>query len=76
VSIHKWSFFPISALALPAQWNAFEVLIPSGWNAEPIPLGLCLKNNPRNITHMRACPDRFFIGVLIFVTCLDFEQIF
>jgi hypothetical protein len=30
VSIQKWPFSAISAPALPAQWNAFEVLIPSG----------------------------------------------
>jgi hypothetical protein len=51
VSIHKWSFCPIFALAL--------------WNAEPIPLGLCSKNNPRNINYMSA---------VIFIACLDIEQ--
>ena len=24
-------------LALPAQWNALEAIIPSGWDAKPIP---------------------------------------
>jgi len=58
--IFNWG--PISALAL--------------WNAEPIPLGLCSKNNPRNIKHMPACPvgpaDR--TGMVIFFTCLDLAQ--
>jgi hypothetical protein len=30
VSIHKWLFCPISAPALPAQWNALEVIFHRG----------------------------------------------
>jgi hypothetical protein len=41
-------YCPISVLALPAQWNAFEVLIPSGWNAKPIPLGSDSNFNHQN----------------------------
>ena len=29
-SIHKWLFCPISAPALPAQWNALEVIFHRG----------------------------------------------
>jgi hypothetical protein len=42
-----------------------QVSAPAPWNAEPIPLGLCSKNNPRNINYM---------PVVIFFACLDLEQ--
>jgi hypothetical protein len=51
VPIHKWFFGQISA--------------PARWNVKPIPLGLCSKNNPRNIKHM---------PVVMFFAGLDLKQ--
>jgi hypothetical protein len=42
LSIHKWSFCPIPALA--------------PWNAKPIPLGSGSNFNPRNTQCIPACP--------------------
>jgi hypothetical protein len=41
------------------------ISVPALWNVKPIPLGLCSKNNPRNIKHM---------PVVIFFTGLDLKQ--
>jgi len=69
-------FCQISVLALPAQWNAFEVLIPSGWNAKPIPLGSVSIFKPRNTRCIPACPvgpaDR--TGVVKIIAFLELEQ--
>jgi hypothetical protein len=51
-----------------------QVSAPALWNAEPIPLGLCSKNNPRNINYMPACPvgpaDRTWV-VIFFAAFLS-----
>ena len=62
---------------MPALWNVYPVECEAySTGAEPISLGLCSKNNPRNINYMPACPvgpaDR--TGVVIFFACLDLEQ--